>query len=107
MEQFVRHDAEGQAVLDYDELDLAARINFREHVERWASDIEIDFLSEPDASNGERVSAIDDTVNRAMDVALQLLNDASDEEVGIDEDTVETAKEWMARRLADKYDVEL
>lgn len=107
MEQFIRTNDDGNTVLDYSELDMAARINFREEIERWAADIEVDVVSEPDASNAERISAIEDTVNHEMRIALQLLNDVSGEEVEADEDTANIVKGWMVSVLASKYDIEL
>lgn len=107
MNQYIRTNDEGQPELNYDLLDIAARANLREDAIRWATEIEVDLESEPDASNAERVGAIDNTADLTVKNTLAYLYSDEGDEVIIDPDTQQMIIDIIARELAEKYEVEL
>ena len=106
MKQYIRTNAEGIKVFDYDELDTAARANLLDDIDRWATEVEVD-LSNEDASNAERVEAIDLTAALAVDNAFYFLYDDAGDQPKPDEETVNMIKERMARALAKRHEIEL
>lgn len=102
MDKFVRTDAAGINVLNFDYLDIAARVNFRQMLDRWAGEIEVD-LSETEATDAERAEAIDGTVNVAVDNALGNLEDDPE----IDLDTERLIKDHLLQRLLERYGLEV
>ncbi len=106
MNEYIRTNNEGTKVLDYDELDMAARTNFLTMLDNWADNIDVD-LSETDASNAERAEAIDGTVDITVDAALAYLSDDEGDEPEVDDGTKDMIKERISKRLAERYSVEL
>ena len=69
MEQYIRTNDNGVKVLDYDELDTAARANFLAEVDRWAGNIEVDF-----SGAIFRFERVDETVNAIVGETLAHLD---------------------------------
>lgn len=102
MQKYIRTNDEGNEVLDYDLLDMAARVNFTEDVHRIAREFDVDVLSEPDATNAERAEAVNDVANQFVNDALYQFDIEQ-----VDPDTKNWMVDTIATDLADRYDVEL
>lgn len=107
MKQFIRTNDEGNKVLDYDLLDTGARANFIEAAHRWASEITVDVESEPDASNAEKVEAIDTQADMTVKSTLTYLYDDEENSVEIDAETQQMIIDIIANDLAKRYEVQL
>lgn len=105
MEQYIR-TTNGKAVLDYSELDTAARINFLEDAVRTAANIELD-LSDADFSNAEKAESLNDAANLATKHAFGYLETEDGEDVEIDQDTKQMFIEKIISELANRYGVEV
>lgn len=106
MKQYIRTNDEGAAVLDYDELDTAAQINFLEDAERAAAALELD-LDDPDFSNAEKAESINNAAALAATHAFGDLETKDGEEVEIDPDTQLMFIDAIINVLAERYDVEV
>lgn len=106
MNQYIRTNDEGQSELNYDLLDMAARINFLEDCKQWADAIDVDLESEPDASDGEKAEAINDAATLTVKNQLYYLYDDEGNEVVIDQDTQQMIIDLVITELADRYSVE-
>lgn len=105
MQQFIRANDEGSNVLDYDLLDTAARINLIVAAHRWATEIEVDLDSEPDASNAEKVEAIDDQVHATVRATFDYLYTDDGADVEIDQDTRLMIEDIISSDLAERYEL--
>jgi hypothetical protein len=103
-QQFIRTNDEGERVIDYDLLDIGARINFNEAVDRWVASIELDFECD-EFTNAEKVEAIDHTVS--VNVSNSTILDKDGNEVEYSPDTAHMIRERMAQKLAERYGVKL
>ena len=106
MKQYIRINNEGAAVLDYSELDTAARINFLQDAQRTAASIELD-LSDADFSNAEKAEALNDAAKLEADNTFAYLETEDGEDVEIDRDTKQMFIEKIISELADRYNVEV
>lgn len=105
MEQYIRTNDEGTAVLDYDELDMAARINFLQDAKQAAAAIELN-LDDPDFSNAEKAEALNSAANTDADHAFGYL-EKDGQDVEVDKDTRQMWIETIISELADRYSVEV
>lgn len=105
MKQYVRTNSDNEKVIDYDLLDMAARINFIEDAKRFASDIEID-LSDPDFSDGEKAEAINSAATEYAGHAFYVFTDDGDE-VMVERDTKQMWIEVIVSELAERYSVDV
>lgn len=88
----------GIQTLSYDRLYLHQRTNFYRELDAFVDEIEVD-LSETDASNAERVEAIDNTVNAVFRTTFY--------DVEVDADTEQLIKDYVSKKLAERYKVQL
>lgn len=100
MEQYARTNNEGEMVLDYDLLDIAARTNFLQQAELEAAAIELD-LTDEDFSNAEKAEAINDAAKLAADNAFAYVD------AEVDTDTKQMFIERIISKLAERYEVEV
>jgi hypothetical protein len=106
MNKYIRTNDDGENVLDYDKLDIAARVNFLEDAKLAATTIELD-LDDPDFSNAEKAEAINSAANWAAYQEFGYLETEDGEEVEIDKPTRQMWIETIISTLAERYNVEI
>ena len=105
MDKYASKNDEGVYVLDYDLLDMAQRINFMNDVHNWAKSIEVDLESEPDASNAERLEAIDNQADMTVKATFTYLY-RDGEEIEVDDETQQMVIDAIASDLCERYGVQ-
>jgi hypothetical protein len=103
MKQYIRTNSDNEKVIDYELLDVAARINFMEDAKRFASDIEID-LTDTDFSDGEKAEAINSVAVEYTGHAFYVFTDDGDE-VFVNRDTKQMWIEVLIQELNERYAV--
>lgn len=103
MKQYIRTNEDGEKVINYDLLDMAARINFMEDAKRFASEIELG-LSDTDFSDGEKAEAINSAATECAGQAFYVFTDNGDE-VLVDSDTKQQWIESVIGELEERYSV--
>ena len=106
MNKYIRTNDDGEKVLDYTYLDIAARVNFLNDAERAAAAIELD-LDDPDFSNAEKAEAINSAANFEADNAFAYLETPDGESAQVDKDTRVMYVETIISELAKRYSVEV
>lgn len=104
MKQYIRTNGEGEAVLNYDELDVAARVNFLQDAKLAAGAIEL-YLDDPDFSNAEKAEAINSAANVQADHEFGYLETEDGETVEIDAETRQMWVEAVISELAQRYSI--
>jgi len=101
MKQYVRTNEEGDMVLDYDLLDVAARSNFLNDLKAWAGNMEVlvDF-EDAEFTEAEKREAIESHVNVEIDHANLTVDG---EEAEIEPDTRSWMQEILEAELFSRY----